>query len=219
MYDGPPFELLERTFDGPVRDVLVRCLQRAYDDAAERHDPSIGSNELTFGVSAYVYAVFQISHAPEVEEGLIEIESRTPTFRARTGEFEFACHRVRLGDIWSSFPGNNGAIGEMIEGSLWLPGLDPRFDPSFEPGPEIERARKVVIAHAGDPHDGLQAVHVCIPRHCKPSGQIDEWAYVKTIWQREPAVDLERGSEEHPEEQLEDIPVRRRRQSEHGDGG
>lgn len=203
-------ELLERSFER-VSTAIVAALRAAYDTAAELHDADRGSNEHTYGYGVYHYAVHEISNSPEVEAGQIYIVSKHPSFRLRIGEFEAACHRVPAGDIWTSFPSNNGAVGEMVEGQLWIPG----FEPVPTPDANLHMARRVLIAHMGDLDEGLRAVYACIPTSVNEAGQIDRWGYAKLLWSSDGGGRSERveHTETVPDETVERIPVRRKRRS------
>jgi len=208
-------ETLESTFD-PIAPSLVAALRAAYDTACEQHDPESGSNSKTFGYCLYHFAVHEIGESPEAGGGRLSVLSTDPTFRFRVDDFELACHRVPDGDIWSSFPRNDGAIGEMVESSLWLPG----FQPDEVSTSDLEKARKVVLAHQGGPEDGLIAAHICIPTRLNSAGQIEQWGYVKSL-----SIQQDLGSSNHkddlprtPPESIDDVPVRRKRKTTSSDG-
>jgi len=207
--------LLEDTFDrqGPA---FVAALRVAYDTATELYDASRGSNEHLFGLSVYHFSAHEISRAAEARPGEIVILSRAPTFRFRVGEFELACHRVPRGDIWKSFPGNDGAVTEMVPPQLWLPHLGP-----IEVSDElVDNARKLVLAHMGDVEEGLVGVYVCLPIGVSDANQIDRWGYVKSLSLDESpaAQQAPDGPTAAPEEAIEAVPVRRKRRgaSDHG---
>jgi len=208
-------EALETTFDSIARG-LVAALREAYDTACEHHDPGEGGNSKTFGYCLYHYAVHEISNSPEKEDGRLEVISTDPTFRFKVGEFELACHRVPAGDIWDSFPRNDGAVGEMVDTELWLPGCEPAEESAID----LQDVRKVVLAHQGGPEDGLVAAYICMPIRLNSAGQIEAWGYVKPL--ADPA-DFGRANPKDdmpktPPESIDDVSVRRKRKSKSNDG-
>ena len=141
--------------------------------------------------------------------GLLQVLSRDPSFRLGVGEFELACHRVgsyASDDIWSCFPGNEGAACQMVE-PLWFSGMEPRVD----------EARRAVIAHVGNPEDGFQGLYLCIPSRTHDQ-KIIEWGVAHPVWKHECAaaetevyVDGSSAApEKAPEETIGDPVVRRR---------
>jgi hypothetical protein len=208
-------EALETTFDS-IASGLVAALREAYDTACEHHDPGKGDNSKTFGYCLYHYAVHEIDNSPERKDGRLQVVSIDPTFRFKVGDFELACHKVPSGDIWESFPRNDGAVGEMVAASLWLKG----FEPAEESALDLQNARRVVLAHQGGPEEGLIAAHICIPTRLNAGGQIEEWGYVKSL--SDPA-DFGRAIPKDdvaktPPESIDDVSVRRKRKSKSNDG-
>jgi hypothetical protein len=172
-HPGPAFAL---AFGPEAQDLLVRALRRAYETVCEHHDPARGADAQTFGFCAYKYAAFEIDREAKTNTKAITVSSRNPIFRFVIGGFELACHRVgdsEHDDIAVSFPGNNGAVVQMIEEQLWLDNV-PR-------GQALTDARSVVLAHMGNPEDGLRAVYLCIAEEAK-DGRISRWAYSELVW-------------------------------------
>jgi hypothetical protein len=179
-----PGELFERTFSAAATDRLVRCLRRAYGTACEHHVPESGSNEVTFGINLYFHAVHEICEEARREPDLLDVTSRQPIFRFRSGPFELACHRVGLSEresIWTSFPKNEGAACLMVEEQLWLPGIDlaPRFD--------LGSARKLILAHLGNADEGMRAVYLCIPGRTE-GGRITGWVFARPLFRADEAA-------------------------------
>jgi len=163
-------------FTDSVVKLLVAALVRAYDTACEHHVPDEGADEQTFGFNLYKFTVHQVCRAIETSDCGLSLAERRPRFRFRVGDYELACHSVGSSEhqnIETSFPGNDGAVGEMVEEQLWLTGV-PKAQ-------GVERARKLILAHLGDPEGGLRAVYLCVPGRLK-HGKIVEWQYTLALW-------------------------------------
>lgn len=171
-----PGDLFNSTFTQAAVQPLVAALKRAYLTASELHDPERGSNETTFGFNLYQFAVHELRKAAGATNTPLRIISSGPIFRLAIGEFELACHRVGRNarqDIHSSLPNNDGAACTMVEQQLWLAGMAEVFD--------LPKARKLVIAHLGNPDDGLGAIYLCIAGRADGE-RITSWAYTHQIW-------------------------------------
>lgn len=164
------------TFVPAAVQPIIGALKRAYTTASELHDPERGSNEVTFGFNLYQFAVHELRKEASLKTTALRVISVGPMFRLAIGEFELACHRVGRSarqDIRSSLPNNDGAAWTMVEEQLCLPGLEETYD--------LPKARKVVIAHLGNPDDGLGAIYLCIAGRTDGE-RITSWAYTHPIW-------------------------------------
>ena len=175
MRRSKPGLLFSQTFTPETLEIITGALERAYETACEHYEPDRGNNTKTFGYELYHAAVHELAGEVQQDDTPLALISRDPTFRLRVGAFECACHRVGADasdDIWSSFPDNEGAACRMAEEQLWIPGMEP----------DIEAARKVVIAHLGNPEEGIQAIYLCIPSRTEKK-RIVEWGLVCPVWQ------------------------------------
>ena len=166
-------DLFGATFNETIRSSLVDALGRAYRNAAEFHDPSIGSNTFTFGFNLWNFAVHELKRVAGESSGRVSFVSDRLYFRLRVGKFQIACHRVgRTGadNIWTAFPHNDGAVTEMV--------FQP-YIPGFEPN--LSEATRLVLAHMGNPEDCLCAAYLCIPIRVE-NGRIVQWGYVKKLY-------------------------------------
>jgi len=172
-----PGELFRATFQPQHREALVAALQRGYRTAAEQHDPEHGSNEQTFGFGLYHFNVFELRSTATSNAALgFDEVTVNQAFRLRLDAYTLACHRVghyANENIWSSFPDNSGAAHALVAQQGWLPGMEPRVD----------TARNLVLAHFGNPEDGLDAVYLCIPTREKDE-RITEWGFADLLWHR-----------------------------------
>ncbi len=156
----------------------VAALDTAYNEAAEHHYPDRGDNALTFGVRVYAYACKRLGGIAEDDDNGISIQ-KGPSFRLRLSDgYEVGCHKVgntAQQDIWSSFPGNRGGVRTLIEEQIPFPIFKP----------EEVQGKKFVLAHTGNPDDGLCAVYICQAKRLDHNGQICEWEFVHQVWKRD----------------------------------
>lgn len=177
---GPDYQ---RTFTTSTKELLVTAVVEAYRTAEEHYDTSRGSNTRTFGFGLYNYNVHELCRAANASAGTVMILRRYPSFRLQVDAYEIACYKVGTScsqDIWSSFPGNQGAAPALVREQ---PSLFPEFEPSMEsPG-------KLVLAHLGNPEDGLEALYLCAPTETD-GRRITGWAFVDPLWQKENIASL-----------------------------
>ena len=174
-----PDPLFFKLFDGERGLLLLNCLEKGYATAQHTYKEaqSGGANQYTFGYDLYHYVVHEIKEGIQADPSGFQIvpERNALLFRLKLGEFTLACHRVgrtEADDISTHFPNNNGAILHMVP-HQYLPGLVP----------EVNQLRNVVLAHMGNPDDGLCAAYLCFP--IKAEGErIIKWGYTHELHRR-----------------------------------
>jgi hypothetical protein len=171
-------------FTDQVVAALVRGLRRAYDAACERHDPAEGGNAQTFGFCCYHFGIFRL--AEEFEDSSVGVQTVTlkGAFRMLIGRYQVGCYRVgesEHDDIETCFPHNDRAAGSLVEAQLWLRGISKTQG--------VERAKKVIVGHLGNPDEGLRAIYLCVPGK-KRGARITEWAYTIPLWRAGDAIEL-----------------------------
>ena len=178
MENPHPGALFERTFVPAINGSLMSAIRRAYDTACEHYVPEHGSDETTFGFNLYAHAVHELAREAKRYPDVLVVASTKPRFRISASEYTLACHRVGRSekqDIRSSFPQNDGAAPAMVEEQLWLDGA------GFKPEINVKKARNLILAHLGNPEEGLRAVYLCIPDKTD-KGRISSWAFTYLIW-------------------------------------
>jgi hypothetical protein len=203
---GHPGPVYDQTFDGKVRSALVDALGQAYETATELHVPARGSNERTFGYGLYEFAVHELGQVARALPEQLSIASMYPSFRLGVGDFELACHRVGRSvwdDIYASFPNAESAAYTMVEEQLWLPHVVRHVG--------LENARRLVLAHMGNPEESLRAVYLCIPGRTQGT-RIVEWAFAEALWVADRAESVGTLSAPRPaaEEVVEEPVIRRK---------
>lgn len=181
--DDPGLDAMFRShFTADIVAACVRALRVAYDAVAERHDPDEGSNNETFGFTLYHFGVKRLKEAFGDRDLGVKCGKVNNAFRMFIGPYQIGCYKVgesEHDDIATSFPGNDGAAAELVESQLWLPGVPKTRG--------VERAKKVVIAHLGNPDDGFRALYLCVAGKMRGE-RICEWAYTMLLWRADAAV-------------------------------
>lgn len=172
-----PSPQFDEAFSQPIVDDIVKALDVAYNDAAERYEPAVGSNALTFGVDVYNFSWHRLRALPSRHPSLTATKDNNAD-RLHVGEYLVCSHKVGTSadaDIRRSLPKNDGATTMMIE-QQYLPGMEPKPE-------DFADKRRYVLAHLGNPDDGLGAVYLCIPAG-RFGEKIEAWAYARLIWKR-----------------------------------
>lgn len=180
MDETSPSPEFDKAFSQPVLDDIVRALEVAYNDASERYEPAVGSNATTFGVDVYNFGWHRLREASEKHDS-VSVTKDNNADRLHVGDFLLCSHRVGSSadaDIRRSFPKNDGATTTMIEAQFtaYLPGMEPKPE-------DFADKRRYVLAHLGNPEDGLGAVYLCIPAG-RFGEKIEAWAFTRLIWKR-----------------------------------
>ena len=192
---------LESEFSTETRLQLVEAVQRAYETAIDSYDTATGSNNSTFGHDLYWFCVHELKTIAEPEVSQLELIRERPEFRMRVGSCILACHRVGSDpdqDIAKSFPKNNRAAGQLARSNfkqLFLPGFE---DDDPELNKDIEKLN-IVLAHIGNPHDGVCSVYLCVPIH-EENGRIMNWGYTELLWKADGLDLFTYSTRELPEE-------------------
>lgn len=199
---------LATAFPMAFREEIVEGLRLAYSKACEEYDEAAGSGPETFGICVYHYALRRIADASHVAG--VEVRTEKPVFRLNADGFEVGCHRVggsERDDISRKFPQNDNAASSLADPQVLLP-----FCVREEP-----RKGGVVIAHLGNPEDGLCAVYLAVPDQVDEQNRICRWAHTELLWRRgdtiAPASPIEVTLP--PDENVE-VPVVRRKSASKG---
>lgn len=139
-----------------------------------------GFNDNTFAICVYHVLAYQISTLQIDFGDRLRVISRYPKFRFSVGEYTLACHKVGTSaadDIQECFPRPESAAGEMVP---YYP--DPRQlrlpSDDFDPGLELQRT--LVLAHFGNPNDGMIKAYLCFPTR-QSNGQVVEWGFTDPL--------------------------------------
>lgn len=178
---GPEYQ---RDVTPDIKAGIVGALRRAYGIVQEAHDDSLGWDAHTFGYSVYRLGLHWLTKFCEASSGKLELVDELKTLsRFRCGEYTFGFYKVGSSitdNIWEALPtSENGGftIGDDADSQLLLAGLEDFMVD------RVDLRRYGVIAHLGNPKDGLSAVYLCIPVQAE-GGKITRWGYAEPIYQR-----------------------------------
>jgi hypothetical protein len=148
-------------------DALMRPLTLAYQDAGENYRLEAGSDGRTAGLDIYTFAWHQIR-----QSGGVKVTAREP-YWFELGQDAVACHRVseKRSDIGMSFP---------RERSDWPTTVVRQGE--FDYGAATGVSNNVlVLAHMGNPVEGLLEVHLCRPL-VDEHGSLIQWVDSGLLW-------------------------------------
>ena len=150
-------------------DEICALLADGYDDASDNYRPNAGSDGRTNGIDTYTFTWHQIHNS-----GIVKATSHEP-YRFELGGEMVACHRVATespADIEASFPRNRDSWPITYPRQLGL---------GFEPLPSAERL--LVLAHIGNPAQGLLEVYLCRPL-VDEHHRLLRWLQTSLVWKK-----------------------------------
>lgn len=179
------------TYD-KFRDIVLRVLEHVYGVAGDLHGRDSGLDSLTYGVT-----IWRLSwhHAErDLEAAGFRVERPKNSFRVVIGPFQIYLYRAGAGgdmDIATNLGFLSGtptkeAISESNQLQLEL-GLEladeDEGDARRHPAPPLT-LRQLVVAHTGNPTDGLSSVWIGAP-HASDDGV--RWSWLTNIYSTAPA--------------------------------
>lgn len=158
--------VLPPTFTPNIRRDLTDAVRQAYADIGRSHDPTVGNDAITFGISvarAVWYRLGQrfatsLTFAVEHPEGSFELHDES-----RTAVRPFKIGNVIEDNVWAAFPWNQHAANTMASVNAEQIGLGLGAQP-----------RRLILGHFGSPA-GFAKLYVCVPMFDR-SGKIFQWA-------------------------------------------
>jgi hypothetical protein len=150
-------------------DAFVEALSITYAECQARFDRSIGFDSQTFGQMVYKSSWFHLDQVAAADDGIAVIRD--------ANGFELDLEGVRLhpfkvghraNDIYDRLPSNELVFELMANQNLYQLSLLPEIQPQM-----------LVLAHVGNPDDGLCAVYVAAP--IIRAGGVKDWAFVVRI--------------------------------------
>jgi hypothetical protein len=155
-------------------DALVEAHRSAYDRAALQYSPEDGADAQLFGFTIYKYNTHRLAKLAKRPDLGIELRSTHPCFRLGVGPFTLAsypCGSSGDHDIEDSFPNNDAGAPALVDVNQLCLELD------------FSRAvpRALVLAHFGNPVNGLEALYLAAPGS-KEDGRISGWSWHKELW-------------------------------------
>jgi hypothetical protein len=153
-------------FDEPFLDVVRRVMRRSYDLARDYYDPEIGVDGQIFAFTVYKIAARQFELELSAFAGAEIVWNRRGR-EIRRGSKQLRWHKVGVSgsdSIATSFPSHSRSAGVMAE--LNMEQLDL--------GLTEEDPSNWIIAHAGNPADGLCALYLAAPNRAS-RGRVTGW--------------------------------------------
>lgn len=176
-----PGDDFRATFTPAVKQQIVKLLRIAYDTEVEKYDESLGYNPTTFGFCVYHLAKFRLQKHLSEFSGIefSTVDQIGALFRMHGGQYNVGVYKVGHSaqtNIWEAFPPTeNGANPGKNEGQPFLGGFElSMLD-------DVTKNHYVIVAHLGNPKDGLVAVYLCIPMESE-HGKIKRWGYAEQIF-------------------------------------
>lgn len=177
---GPEYR---RDVTPDIKAGIVGALQTAYGFVQEAHDDAVGWDAYTFGQGVYRLGLFWLKKYCAASGGKLEFVDELKTLsRFRCGEYTFGFYKVGSSitdNIWEALPTSENGGFTIVddEGQPFLTGLEEFMVD------RVDLRRYGVIAHLGNPKDGLSAVYLCIPVQAE-GGKITRWGYAEPIYLR-----------------------------------
>lgn len=158
--------VLPPTFTPETRRELTAAVQHAYSDICRVHDPRVGNDSITFGISVARAVWFRLGQrfaasstfAVEHPDGSFELHDDS-----RTALRPFKIGNVVEDNVWTSFPWNQHAAHTMASINAEQIDLGLGAQP-----------RRLILGHFGSPA-GFAKLYVCVPMFDR-SGKIFQWA-------------------------------------------
>lgn len=212
---------INSVFTDEFKEVLTNSIRKAYDTVCEAHDPKKGFDAMTFGTNIYRIAKFEISqHIKNIQDNEVTVKDSL-SFRFMVEGFEVACHKVGHNakqDIRKCFPNNTGAAHELVYDNLELINQLTQESMLTHLPNDLSSARKLVLAHKGNPDDGCCSIHLCVPIGTDGK-HITEWALTMPLWEISAVTDFkpikanDLPSKHYitPEEQIPPVPLTKKK--------
>jgi hypothetical protein len=132
---------------------MVRAIRAAYSESQLRFDRSVGFDSQTFGQMVFKSSWFYLGQEFRTDPG-VRISRDLNSFELIIGTV--VIHPFKLGhreeDIYERTPSNEAVLALMARANIDQITLFEKLEPE-----------RLILAHAGNPIDGLQAVYITAP--------------------------------------------------------
>lgn len=172
-------QLLQDTFPMHIRHELTTCLRDAYGAAIASHDPEVGHDAMSFGLLVYKSNVFFLRQLAERVDWMT-VTTHAPSFEFQIGEYAISCYcagRTDSIDAKNAFPKNRTRAGRIAEANSQQARL-------FADLWDDSACRQLILAHIGNPEEGLLEVFAAVPVTKGEDGRVSEWGTIFTLWSR-----------------------------------
>lgn len=159
------------------RAALTEVAREAYDRAALRHAPDDGDDAQTFGFTTYKFIAKRELGLCKVPGFGFELRNAHPMIRVGVGPFTLAAYCCGSSGeqlIDESFPLNESGAPQLADLNQFC--LDLQDEQAVP--------RAMVLAHFGNPYNGLEALYLAVPAG-RQGNRIGSWAYADLLWKRQ----------------------------------
>lgn len=168
---------LPPTFSVAVCADLTQAVRQAYADIGRLHDPAVGNDPITFGISVARAVWFRLGRRFDASSNF-SVEHPDGSFELRderTALRPFKIGNVVEDNVWTSFPWNQHAAHKMA--SINAEQIDLGLG---------SQPRRLILGHFGNP-SGFAKLYFCVPMFDR-SGKIFQWAAAIRIDDDQPMV-------------------------------
>ena len=178
-------DLLQERFTHDINAKFVEVYNRAYEANSDCYDPSIGHDNMVFGLLIHKSAKYFINQL-SLTNNWLKVIQYSPRFLFQVSDFLISSYRVgdSLDDeIASAFPANSGGAPMLA--------LANQKQMSFEfmkdgtKVPDDANCRNLILAHTGNPDVGLCKLFWGVPSSVDSKMKITERSSTLEIWRRD----------------------------------
>lgn len=201
-------ETLRQQFSPKTCETLASIFQKAYRTNADCFDPSIGHDEMVFGLMVHKSAKFFIENLAASDEW-IEVIQRHPRFLFRIKGFLMSAYRVGDSldeeDVSRLFPRNRTGAWMLAETNKAQMVLEFMKDGSV--AYDDSACTGLILGHVGNVEEGLSKMFVGVPSAFDGRNRITGWSTTLEIWSKDGAGSV--GSELPTRPEAPKAPVER----------
>jgi hypothetical protein len=175
-------ERLKEVFSTERSKDLAGILDRAYRANMDCYAPDIGHDLMIFGLMVHKsMRRFLVDLSKQVN--WITVLQFSPRFLFRIGEFTMSAYRAGDSvdaDIAHSFPKNRTGAWSLAEANKGQMSFSFVTDGTVQP--DDSNCSSLILAHVGNPTDGLCSLFVGVPADFDEKNMITEWSTTYLIW-------------------------------------
>jgi hypothetical protein len=175
-------EKLAEKFSSEIREALTELPRQAYDLNAGQYDPSIGHNEMVFGLMVHQTLKFLITKLAEKAPWL-KILQAAPRFIFHIRDFKISAYRVGEsldGDISCLLPRNRTGAGMLARSNQLQMAFDFMNDDNEVA--DDSNCSNLILAHSGTAEAGLSRLFLGVPISVDHRNCVTKWGATLEIF-------------------------------------
>jgi hypothetical protein len=181
-------EILRERLTPEINSKFVDIYKRAYQANSECFDPSIGHDNMVFGLLIHKSAKYFINQL-SLTNTWLDIIQFNPRFLFRVSDFLISSYRV--GDtldveMANAFPSNNGGAPMLALANQQQMSFE--FMKDGTKVPDDTNCRNLILAHRGNASVGLCDLFWGVPSSVDAKLRITEWSSTFEIWRLDSSV-------------------------------